>query len=577
MAPEPSAILSALHERLLSCVRRVLVIGMDVPAGAPAVFVSGAAAEAFEPQSFDAVILYNSTDVAAALQYLSADGAVFLAGDEGVPVAADLGLLVYVEWPGMVMAVREDYDPVAHAHRLLTSRRPHEAYEVLVNIPGHLVGTAQAKGLIAVETQWCLLALSAHADARAALNYFYRAQEQFFLATTYAPFFTPAYRCHARHWQLLGREDMAYRLLRTCSSFDSSNELRTALAELSPSGPSDPEEIPPEYGGGPGSMRVLLITQEGSDYGLDTLYDGLCAVLGDEAVVELPWKPTLHGQDAGRAEGYPCVYHRRGEPQSLQAVVSDLRDARYDLLVFADSLMTLDAAGVRTIAEAARGIPLVLVDTCDEGGDYRESLIEFLGRDACLAYFKREMIAGVDYGTGTFPLPFAYSDRGVVGAPQGPRDRAVFWAGKPAAGLRPVYLDRLRDIGLDVDRTFTQDEYRSELWRSRIGLNLFGYGFDTVRYWEVPAHGAMLLSERPPIRIPHNFEDGVHAVFFDDLPELETKLEYYLRHRDKAASIALAGQRHFLEHHTAAARARQFLGRVVGLMGGVEAGRVGGL
>ncbi len=570
MAPEPSAILSALHERLLSCVRRVLVIGMDVPAGAPAVFISRAAAEEFEPQSFDAVILYNSTDVPAALQYLSTDGALFLAGDQGVPAVADLGLLAYVEWPGMVMAVREDYDPVAHAHRLLTSRRPHEAYEVLVNIPGHLVATAQAKGLIAVETQWCLLAMSAHTDARAALNYFYRAQEQFFLATTYAPFFTPAYRCHARHWQLLGREDMAYRLLRTCASFDSSNEVRMALAELSPSRPPEPEDVPPEYAGEPGSMRVLLITQEGSDYGLDTLYDGLCAVLGDEAVVELPWKPTLHGQEARRAESYPCVYHRSGEPQSIQAVVSDLRDGQYDLLVFADSLMTLDKAGVRIVAEAARGIPLVLVDTCDEGGDYREPLLEFLGRDACLAYFKREMLAGVDYAAGAFPLPFAYSDSHLVDGPQGPRDRALFWAGKPAAGLRPVYLDRLRELGLDVEHTLTQDAYRFELSRSRIGLNLFGYGFDTVRYWEVPAHGAMLLSERPPIRIPHDFVDGVHAVFFDDLPDLESKLEYYLRHRDEAEVIAAAGQRHFLRYHTAAARARQFLGRVVGLMGGVD-------
>lgn len=84
--------------------------------------------------------------------------------------------------------------------------------------------------------------------------------------------------------------------------------------------------------------------------------------------------------------------------------------------------------------------------------------------------------------------------------------------------------------------------------------------FDTVRYWEIPAHGGMLLAERPPIRIPHNFIDGETAVFFEDMPELEEKLAYYLSQPDEAARIASAGHQHFNKHHTNAARARQLLG-----------------
>ena len=70
----------------------------------------------------------------------------------------------------------------------------------------------------------------------------------------------------------------------------------------------------------------------------------------------------------------------------------------------------------------------------------------------------------------------------------------------------------------------------------------------------------MLLAERPPIRIPHNFIDGETAVFFDDLPELEEKLTYYLAKPQEAARIAAAGHRHFLKYHTTAARAGQLLG-----------------
>jgi spore maturation protein CgeB len=77
----------------------------------------------------------------------------------------------------------------------------------------------------------------------------------------------------------------------------------------------------------------------------------------------------------------------------------------------------------------------------------------------------------------------------------------------------------------------------------------------------------MLLSERPPIRIPHNFREGESAVFFDDTQELEEKLAYYLIHREESLAIARAGHEHFKRYHTGSARARQALAwiqRVIG-------------
>ena len=66
------------------------------------------------------------------------------------------------------------------------------------------------------------------------------------------------------------------------------------------------------------------------------------------------------------------------------------------------------------------------------------------------------------------------------------------------------------------------EEYRALLHRSKMALSVRGGGFDTVRYWEIPASGALLISERPDIVIPHNFEHGVHAIFcrpdLQDLP-----------------------------------------------------------
>jgi spore maturation protein CgeB len=109
---------------------------------------------------------------------------------------------------------------------------------------------------------------------------------------------------------------------------------------------------------------------------------------------------------------------------------------------------------------------------------------------------------------------------------------------------------------------FDQDSYREKLRSSLIGLSFFGVGFDTVRYWEIPANGGMLLAERPPICIPDNFEDGISAVFFENMSELESKLDYYLKHPDEAARIAANGYTHYLKYHTTTARARCFLDTV---------------
>jgi glycosyltransferase involved in cell wall biosynthesis len=186
--------------------------------------------------------------------------------------------------------------------------------------------------------------------------------------------------------------------------------------------------------------------------------------------------------------------------------------------------------------------------------------MEFLHVDSIAGFFKREMLAGADYGPGSYPLPFAYPDRRVPQDVEGPRNTPIFWAGHRQFGLRRLYLEHLESArGLKLDAVCDQTEYVRALLDTRIGLNIFGCGFDTVRYWELPAHGCMLLSERLPIRIPHNFRDGESAVFFDDTQDLEEKIEYYLAHPEEIRAIARAGHEHFKRHHTGSMRARQLL------------------
>ena len=306
--------------------------------------------------------------------------------------------------------------------------------------------------------------------------------------------------------------------------------------------------------------RVLLITHPRPHFGLDILYDGLCTTLGPENVVEYPWKPSLHGCPPASMESYPCVFDRSGTVLTLDALLRSLGEGGFDAVLFGDIEQSLRRSSARRIVEAARGIPLFIFDAQDTCDDTREDMAEFLGVDSFAGYFKREMLIGIDYGPNAFPLPFAYPDGRVPQVLPCERRFDLFWAGHRGFGLRRLYLERLEALtGQSFQFTFQQEDYVRAMQTARVGLNIFGAGFDTVRYWELPAHGCMLLSERLPIRVPYEFRDGETALFFDDMRELEEKLAYCMGHRDEAAAIARAGHEHFLRHHTGSARAKQAL------------------
>jgi hypothetical protein len=288
-------------------------------------------------------------------------------------------------------------------------------------------------------------------------------------------------------------------------------------------------------------------------------------VLGAGKVVEYPWKPMLHGLQVEKVNGYPCAFKLPGGPRTIEEIVSELKAGRFDLILYADVVQMAHGPDIRRIMDAGRRLPLVLYDTWDDCYTPRQCIARYLGDKPIDLAFKREMLRTVDYGAKVIPLPFGFTADPPAGEGAAPRDVNGFWAGKALWGLRPLAVPRIEKIlGRRLDESFAPREYACRLERSRIGLSFFGSGFDTVRYWEVPAHGAMLLAERPPIRIPHNFRDGETAVFFSDLPELEDKLAHYLSHPEETARIAAAGRRHQRRWHTREARARQFLGHLEG-------------
>lgn len=473
-----------------------------------------------------------------------------------------------------IVVVRKNYNPITHARHQLELGQPWYAITLLDEIPDKFISKNDDWSLLAMISmekqsyylKWQELFTGLIPDH----TFFTQERSEFGLVTAICPDWSESYRLHSRFWSRLKRDDMAIRVLQSIEHVSPDPKTRHLLQILEHNrrplsnltGTEPPTIEPHEYKKLP---RILVICHDYSDYGLDTLFHGLCTILGKENVVEFPWKPTLHGCDPHMTSGYPCLFNYPGEALTVDNLVTQLKSGCFDLILYADVIKMEHQNDVRRLVAAAPDLPLVLYDTWDNCYTPLDLVLNYIDRKEFSLIFKRELLQGVVYEGDPVPLPFGYPESFSQALELFSTDKktAVFWAGKKEYGLRPLYLRRLENIiGMPLDVRYDQESYKQKLRNSLIGLSFFGYGFDTVRYWELPANGVMLLAERPPIQIPHNFVDGESAVFFDNVAEMEEKLEYYINHPEAARQIAIKGHEHYLKYHTATARAHTFIGVV---------------
>jgi spore maturation protein CgeB len=108
--------------------------------------------------------------------------------------------------------------------------------------------------------------------------------------------------------------------------------------------------------------------------------------------------------------------------------------------------------------------------------------------------------------------------------------------------------------------------YLQELSQCRIVLNFRGGGWDTMRYWEVPAVGAFMMTQKPGILIPDDFVEDRDVVYCsNDLSDLIDKCDYYLQHESEREAITRSGRQHLLKYHTDVARAEYLLDKLSAL------------
>ncbi len=319
-------------------------------------------------------------------------------------------------------------------------------------------------------------------------------------------------------------------------------------------------------------MKVLFIGSMSPDYMQDIVYSGLVKVLGFKNVIEYKWNIKYH-----------LAYKKY--PKNLgyfsNSIISSIHinKSNYDLVVLAATKPDSFKSYIQIAPKIAANIPVVWIDGGDRseiGGDLTRLGEPLLLKNAQSirnfdVIFKREMKIDIEYDRNVKSLTFGLNlSRLPKNLSNKRKYNVAFWAGE-SHPIRTKALTLLKNQfdcdangtskGVDLEKFSRKGSfYLEELAACKINLSLRGGGFDTLRYWEIPAVGSMLISEPADIRIGNNFSDGINAIFCDPtVDDLLDICKYYLKENSKREKIAINGKRHLLEFHTDVHRANSIL------------------
>lgn len=321
-------------------------------------------------------------------------------------------------------------------------------------------------------------------------------------------------------------------------------------------------------------MKILYINSTHSDYMQDILYSGLAKVLGMKNIHTVPWNK----QYAFPIKQYPknLGYQQGG---TLAYISSFITARNYDCVIVAAAKPDTFKTYIQLAPKIPAHIPVIFIDGGDfssVGGDLeRKNCFELYEQAIAIRdfdlVFKREMLIDTVYPKHVYACPFAFNMDKIknIGSVNKKYD-VSFWAVESDT-IRTQALTLIADKydcaqnGTTLNQTFKQYKrkglfYLEELKRCKIVLNFRGRGWDTLRYWEVPALSVCMISQAPQIVIPQPFTDKKNIVYCsDDLHDLIELCDYYLHHDTKREEIANQAYAHITNHHTDIERAKYVL------------------
>ncbi len=317
--------------------------------------------------------------------------------------------------------------------------------------------------------------------------------------------------------------------------------------------------------------KILIFADPESDYGQYMIWLGLVRLFGDENVVTYPYKKTYYGEVANDyilpdgKQGFtsPCDFYKTRPVKPHIWTTDEIVEhiSEFNLIIIG-SLRKYALLGYKEIRDRISGFrgPVVYTDFEDYSGMNMWQIDEIKPD----VLFKREMLMGEPYPSHypIHPLPFSCFIEPQEFKPA-EKDIDVFFAAGITHPVRQQIIDKLRTLkirfvggGNEFRRSW--QEYNELMERSKISIVARGWGWDSVRAWEAPAHNTMVMWLNHPQILPNPFTDREHIVNFN-LNNLEELVYYYLDNEKERLQIQEAGRNHLWNFHTCEKRAQYML------------------
>ena len=335
-------------------------------------------------------------------------------------------------------------------------------------------------------------------------------------------------------------------------------------------------------------MKVLFFTHPESDYGAGMLFEGMCELLGPENVYAFPKKLSYHGivheyprPWEGGAMGTTCPLPWMsawpiafGDPSYAGAdaeVQSMLQNKEIDFVIVESPRPESVGAFTRfgnLIHDS--NIPVVLHD----GEDYPGINMRAFKAVRPAVFLKREQTQGPYARNGTYyegfpfsaPLPAILRAIGTADASSEFDHLVTFMCGstyperqRVADVLRDAYGDDALVVIVPDKRNegkvlLPWEDYVRTMHRSLLSVNVRGYGYDTVRFWE-SATTSLLVSDPLPLIYANQYHDRQTIRMFTDHTNIVQVLNELLADRAELMALRARCIAHTRAFHTTKARA----------------------
>lgn len=323
-------------------------------------------------------------------------------------------------------------------------------------------------------------------------------------------------------------------------------------------------------------MKVLYINRPNSDYLQDFIYTGLVKLIGAQNIIEYPWNIRFHfnyrpyPKNLGKVSGnFLNSIKAKLSPKDFDIVI--VASCHPDTINYYSQIIKDIPSSVKTIFLDGGDMPEIAGDldiTKGNGRGLYNKLISYREFDYI---FKREYLLDKTYDKNIYSLPFGFNlDHLPKELPKDFKYDVAFWAVE-SDPIRTQALELLENKYDCKENGTTRNQvmkkykrkgqfYLEELSACKVGLNFRGGGWDTLRFWEIPALGGFMLSQKLNIQIDNNFTDGKNIVYCeDDLSNLTELCDYYLKYEDKRIKIGQNAKKYLIQYHTDIHRAEKIL------------------